>query len=258
LPVIAWQHAAYLKPWNRRLMRLLQSRASLWVGDSSSVTELTARRLGIGPDRLTTWPIYSADPQMPQALAWQPGEPIRIGSLGRLHPVKGYDILIGALCRMKAQGYVPPAPLEVLIAGEGTERQKLQAMADAAGLDTLRFIGYAQDPRTFLAGLHLYLQPSRSEGFCIAAHEALTAGLPVIASKVCERRHSIVEGRNGYLTPANDVKALASCLTNALADPASLNMMGRTAREDILTRYSQAGFEATGAAIWQRILQMHA
>lgn len=41
LPVICWQHAAFLKPWNRRLMRLLQSRAQLWVGDSASVSALT-------------------------------------------------------------------------------------------------------------------------------------------------------------------------------------------------------------------------
>ncbi|OCC23411.1 glycosyltransferase [Croceicoccus estronivorus] len=258
LPVIAWQHAAYLKPWNHRLMRLLQSRASLWVGDSRSVAELTAQRLGVGSDRLTTWPIYSADEQMPRAQAWQAGEPIRVGSLGRLHPVKGYDVLIAALSRMKAHGFTPPAPLQIFVGGEGAERAKLEAMAREAGLDSLSFVGYVEDSRTFLAGLHLYLQPSRSEGFCIAAHEALTAGLPVIASRTGEMRHSITEGCNGYLVAPGDADALASCLMKALIEPDSLGPMGSAAREDVLRRYSQDGFEAAGAAIWQRIVQMHA
>lgn len=253
LPVISWQHNAFLKPWNERLLRLLQSRAVLWVCDSRSVAELTIRRLHVAPERLVTWPIYFADPAMPEAPAWQPGEPIRVGSLGRLHPAKGYDVLIAALAQMKAQGFEAPAPFEIMIAGEGDQRDRLLASAQDAGIGNIFFPGYIDDTRSFLASLHLYLQPSRREGFCIAAHEAMTAGLPVIASSVGELRHSIREGETGWLVPAADPLPLAHRLMTVLNEPAKLHMTGMAARTDILDRYSRKRFVEAGEEIMRRL-----
>lgn len=253
LPVISWQHAAFLKPWNRRLLRLLSGRALLWVGDSYSVTQLTKERLKVSEDRLTCWPIFAADPDMPQASSWREGEVLRIGSLGRLHPVKGYDVLIEALGLMKASGFASPVPFEISIAGDGAERAALQAQAEQAGITNIHFIGYVDQPRAFLASLHLYLQPSRSEGFCIGAHEAMASGLPVIASSVGELPWSIDTGRTGALVPPNDAQQLASALQDMLRDPNQLAAMGQTARNVMLERYSQEKFAATGTAILDHI-----
>lgn len=253
LPVVSWQHAAFLKPWNRRLMRQLQGRAQLWVADSQSVAELTERRLKVPAGRLETWPIYFADPAMPEAKAWTPGEPLRLGSLGRLHPVKGYDVLVDALARLRTQGFEPSVPVEIVIAGDGDQASALMAQASQAGVTNLRLAGYTSDPRGFLSGQHLYLQPSRSEGFCIAAHEALTAALPTIASSVGELPFSIAPTRNGWLAPPGDVDALAKALRQALSDPSALAAMGKAARADMFDRFSKQRFEAKGRAIWQRI-----
>ena len=258
LPVISWQHAAFLKPWNQRLMHLLQTRALLWIGDSQSVTALTAERLGVPAHRLMCWPIFAADPAMPSAAPWQPGQPLRIGSLGRLHPVKGYDVLIAALARLKADGFVPPAPLHVEIAGDGADLHRLDALVRNAGLTDIAFTGYTSDPRAFLAGLHLYLQPSRSEGFCIAAHEAMTAGLPVLASAVGELPYSIREGVTGMTVPPADSVALAAALQAMVRDPGALHAMGRVARAEMLDRFSWDRFSATGAAILSHIRQASA
>ncbi|MEZ5656361.1 MAG: glycosyltransferase family 4 protein [Sphingobium sp.] len=249
LPVISWQHNEFLKPWNERLLRLLQSRAALWVCDSRSVADLTVDRLRVDPERVATWPIYFADRSMPEARSWQAGETICIGSLGRLHPAKGYDILIAALARMRADGFTPPVPIEIVIAGEGEERLRLEALAREAAIDNLSFVGYTENTRDFLSGLHLYVQPSRREGFCIAAHEAMTAGLPVIASDVGELHFSIQEGKTGWVVPAASPPHLADCLAAAIGEPGRLHMMGTAARADMLERYSQARFEQAGAEI---------
>lgn len=253
LPVICWQHAAYLKPWNRRLLRLLQSRALLWIGDSQSVTVLTAARLDVPADRLVCWPIFAADPAMPRARGWQSGEALRLGSLGRLHPVKGYDVLIAALARLEAHGFAPPAPLDIRIAGDGAERARLEAQIRNAGLKGITLSGFTDHPYGFLADLHLYLQPSRSEGFCIAAHEALTAGLPVIASSVGELPHSIRQGITGRTVPPGDCDSLAAAIRAMLADPAALRTMGDAARKDMLERFSRHRFAATGTTIVNHI-----
>ncbi|MGD9665776.1 MAG: glycosyltransferase family 4 protein [Novosphingobium sp.] len=252
LPVIAWQHAAFLKPWNRRLMRLLQSRATLWVADSHCVAKLTAERLKVPARRLETWPIFAADPAKPVAQPWQSGQPLKIGSLGRLHPVKGYDVLIDALGLLKAQGFTPPAPLEISIAGDGAEREQLAARMAERGV-SIALPGFTNDPAAYLASQHLYCQPSRSEGFCIGVHEALTAGLPVIASNVGEPALTIRSGETGWTCAPSNPAMLADVLHLALSDPNALAGMGRSARTEMLDRFSQARFRQRGTSIWSRI-----
>jgi glycosyltransferase involved in cell wall biosynthesis len=249
IPVVSWQHAAYLKPANRRLLRAMQGMSRLWVGDSDAVTRLTAERLRVPPERLVQWSIFRADPSAPRAKPWQPGEVLRIGTLGRLHPVKGYDVLIDALAQLQATG----VPIEVSIAGEGAEREALAARARALGVTSLRLAGYTENPRAYLAGLHLYLQPSRSEGLCVAVHEAMQAGLPVIASGVGQLPYSIDPGKTGALVPPGDAGALTGALATMLARPEQLEAMGALARTTVLDRFSAARFEAAGLAILDRM-----
>jgi glycosyltransferase involved in cell wall biosynthesis len=248
IPVVSWQHAAYLKPANRRLLRATQRLSRLWIGDSDAVTQLTAERLEVPAERLMQWSIFRADPAMPVATPWRPGEPVRIGTLGRLHPVKGYDVLVEALARIGPT----PVPFEVTIGGDGDIRPALEAQAKAAGVAGLHLAGYV-DPARYLAGLHLYVQPSRSEGFCVAAHEAMLAGLPVVASRVGQLPHSIREGETGALVPPGDPQALADALARLLADPGRLSAMGATARAETIERFGPAPFEAGGQAILERM-----
>jgi len=255
-PVVSWQHAAFLKPANRALLRWRRSASALWIGDSESVTALTAERIAPDPDKLVCWPIFSMDANAPQAAPWRPGQTLRLGALGRLHPVKGYDVLLEALAQLKAQGFAPATPFEVLIAGDGGELERLETQRTEAGFDNVRFVGFCQDPPSFLATLHLYLQPSRSEGLCVAAHEAMQAGLPVLASAVGELPYSILAGETGFLVPPRDPAALAAALAEALSNPERLEPMGQAARARVEARFGAEQFAARGAAIVQRLKRL--
>lgn len=248
VPVISWQHAAFLKPANRRLLRFSQRLSCLWVGDSETVTRLTSERLGVPPERLATWPIFCATSEARQALAWKKGEKVRIGSLGRLHPVKGYDVLVEALSRLPAS----LSEISVEVAGEGAQRPLLEALAAARPGSRITFPGYCADPSAFLAGLHLYVQPSRSEGFCIAAHEAMQAGLPVIASAVGELPASITS-ETGLLVMPGDPASLAAALTRLLEHPDKLSTMGKAARTLVLDRFGSDLFVAAGLGVLERV-----
>ena len=253
VPVVSWQHNAFLKPANRLLLRATQGLSSLWIGDSHSVTALTASRLKVKPDRLAAWPLFAANADAPQARSWRPGETLRLGALGRLHPAKGYDVLIKALAHMRASGFIPPVPFEVEIAGEGAQRERLQAMIHLSGLDNVHLIGFCDTPREFLAGLHLYLQPSRREGLCIAAHEAMQAGLPALVTAVGEMPYSVVDGLMGRVVPSCDYEEMAKALKCLLRAPDKLATMGQIARTRVLERFGQARFAATGAEIFARL-----
>lgn len=258
IPVVSWQHAAYLKPANRVLLRAMRHLSALWVADSTSVGRLTAERLAVPPERLAVWPIFGADPDAPRARPWSPDQVLRIGTLGRLHPVKGYDVLIEALARLAAQDLHALPKFEVSIAGDGAQRAALAARIAAARLDNVHLAGFTARPREYLAGLHLYVQPSRSEGLCVAAHEAMQAGLPTVVSAVGELPYSVLDGVTGLVVPPDDADQLMQALQFMLSRPERLATMGAGARARVLDTFGPAAFSRAGAAVMARLPQARA
>ncbi|KAB8124938.1 glycosyltransferase [Komagataeibacter medellinensis] len=254
IPVTSWQHNAFLKPGNLALLRLMRGRSRLWVGDSAYVTELTHTRLGIAPARLMCWPIFRTRPDLAPAPGWQPGEVMRIGTLGRLNPGKGYDMLCRALVAMRNVGGLPP--FQVMIGGEGAEHGRLRAFCQQHGLDNVVFAGYVHDTAAFLRRCHLYVQPSRREGFCIAAHEAMDRALPVIGSTVGEMNRSIIHGVTGWKVAPCQPQALADVLETALRRPGRLAAMGQAAQALVNQRYSPAAFARAGDAVLRHMAGM--
>lgn len=253
VPVVSWQHAAYLKPGNAFLLRQQQRMTSLWIADSERVSELTARRLRVEPSRLLTWPIFAADSSAPSARPWNGHEPLRIGSLGRLHPIKGYNVLAEAIRLLHRRGFQAPVDWEVTIAGDGPERKRMLNLIERLPAGQMRLAGYVSEPTSFLAGLHAYVQPSRSEGFCVAAHEAMQAGLPVLASAVGALAHDVRVGRTGWLVQPGDARGLADALAAMLSNPSRLATMGRAARAFVFDEFGEERFNVIAGTIVERI-----
>ncbi|MBT8427886.1 MAG: glycosyltransferase [Erythrobacter sp.] len=256
VPVVSWQHNAFLKPWNERLLKWRADKSVFWVADSAQVADITRERLGVAPENLVTWPIFAADPQAPQSSAWKPGEVLRLGSLGRLHPAKGYDFLVDALAILQSRGFEPPAPYRVEIAGSGEDEAALRQKARDLGVENLEFSGFADDPAQFLAGLHLYLQPSRREGFCIAAHEAMQAGLPVIVSRTGEMPYTVNNSAYGRTVAVGDIVGLANALEDMLSRPDQLHAMGIALRDRVQARFSHSRFDEIGAQCVERLREL--
>lgn len=253
IPVVCWQHNATLKFSRWIFLYVLRKLPAMWIGDSDIVTAITAKRFNVSPERLACWSLFASNPLAPQSQPWQPGQTLRLGSLGRLHKQKAYDVLIEALVLLKKRGFVAPMPYEIVIAGDGRERENITRMAQEAGISELRLVGFADEPQQFLAGLHLYLQPSRLEGFGIAMHEAMQAGLPVIATTVGQMPYTLEDGVTGWLVPPCDANALADALADALSHPERLAAIGQTARAKVLPLYSQKEFQQSGEAILKRL-----
>ncbi|MGQ2936538.1 glycosyltransferase family 4 protein [Sphingopyxis sp.] len=258
IPVVSWQHNSFLKPWNERLLRWRAKASDIWIADSGSVAEFAQAKLKIAPHSLVTWPIFAVTPNAPQARAWRESEMIRIGSLGRLERAKGYDILIDALVLLRDRGFVPPVPFHIKIGGVGSCEEELKSRMQAAGINNLDFSGFINDPASFLSEQHIYLQPSRYEGFCIATHEAIQAGLPVIVSQAGEMPLTVNSDNFGRTVPVGDVETLADALVDLLSKPAILYEMGQSARARILERFSQDRFDVVAAHIVDRCKRLQA
>ena len=186
-------------------------------------------------------PLITPAPRSPYA------GPPRIGSIGRLHPNKGYDILIRAAARLRERGL----DFRLTITGEGPERPALQAEVEALKLGGLVSLpGWVDDPETTFAAMDLFVLSSVVEPFGLVVIEAMAARTPVIASDIDGPRDILGGGRWGRLVPPRDPEALADAIAEALADPAAAEATAWSAQVEALGRYSmQAGGERLARAL---------
>lgn len=140
----------------------------------------------------------------------------RIVVVGSMQPVKGHDLLIDALMTMGPSGL---KGVEVLLVGDGPLRGGLEERVLSAGLSkSVRFLG--RRPNAEVAAIMgtatIACVPSRFEGMCVAAAEALSAGVPVVSFNVGGLPEVVTDGRNGLLAAAGNPSDLATKLREAL------------------------------------------
>ena len=158
----------------------------------------------------------------------------RVVAAGRLHPKKGFDVLIAALAILRDQGQ----GFDCEIAGEGDERAKLEGLIAEHGLEgRVRLVGWRADVSAFLATGDVFAFPSYQEGFPLVLLEAMAVGLPVASSAIPGPVEMIEEGVDGVLVPPGDPAALAAALAAVIAAPRKAVALGVTARAKVLEEY---------------------
>lgn len=167
-----------------------------------------------------------------------PGQ-LRIGYLGRLREVKGIDLLISAFAQTQQRR--PGLVLQLVIAGDGIMRERLEEQARSLGVnDDIEWLGAISDTRAFFAGIDFYVQPSYAEGLPNSVMEAMAAARPVIASDIGGNNDLITDRVDGRLFPSGDSDALALRMTEFIDQPDRRLRLARAARYSITTTY---GFE---------------
>ncbi len=156
-------------------------------------------------------------------------------AVGRLVYSKAHEILIAAM----------PAVLErfpaakVGICGDGILHSKLEEQIQSLGLsDSVKLFGHSDDVEKFLASADVFVMPSLWEGLPIALLEAMSAGLPVIATKVEGVEELITEGEHGLLVPTGNTSALTEAILKLLANPQLCRKMGAASKAKVLVFYT--------------------
>lgn len=168
-----------------------------------------------------------------------------IGSVGRLHEQKGYDILL------KAIALLPQEDIHLLLIGEGEEITNLRNLSQTLELHKrVHFAGYRRDVPMLLKILDLYSQPSRYEGMPNALMEAMASGCPIVASSVDGICELIKDNVHGWLVPPDDIHALAEVIQFVLDNRTEANLRGIAAHNRAMDSYS---VEAMVAA-WEKVL----
>ncbi len=175
-----------------------------------------------------------APPAASGPLPKDPEKP-RVVTMGRLVPVKGFDVLIEAFAAIQNQ--VPTWCLEMW--GAGPELEPLKQRAKDLGVsERIHFCGVTQQPFEMLRQGDLFVMSSHAEGFPNALVEAMACGLPVISTRFGGAAEDIIQdGENGLLVPPADPKALAEAMLKLMLDPAARSRLSARAT-GVVQRFS--------------------
>jgi dihydroflavonol-4-reductase len=140
-----------------------------------------------------------------------------VGAVTRFFPVAGTRYLLDAFPRVLAA--VPSTRL--LVVGEGAEREALETQALRLGIAPfVIFAGMHEDIAAHLRLCDLAVVSATDDGLSLAAVEALSAGVPLVATRVGGLASVVRDGENGILVPPGDADAMASAIIRVLRNPA--------------------------------------
>ena len=131
-----------------------------------------------------------------------------------------------------------PGGVKLLMVGDGPDRAQAEKAARDAGVwGDVRFIGKQEPVEEILSIADLFLMPSESETFGLAALEAMACGVPAVCSRVGGLPEVIRDGVEGFLVPPRDVETMGKRALAILADPDRQATMGKAARARAQDRF---------------------
>jgi len=217
----------------RWLTRCLYPRADAVIAVSQGVAEDLVRVVPVIGAKLRV--IYNpVDLDRIQRLSLEePGHPwfnggshqVVLGA-GRLEIEKDFPTLVRAFARVRQT-----RPSKLVILGEGRERQKLEELVSALGLEKeVSLPGFAKNPFAYMSRAAVFVLSSTTEGFPNVLSEALASGCPVVSTDCPSGPREILEdGKWGELVPVGDVDALAAATGRTLQNPPAPNLLKQRA-----------------------------
>ncbi len=231
--------------------------AHAWVGNTRGICEYLIRN-GFDAARVCHIPNF-VEPPAPVAAGevaaardelQVPRAARVILALGRLHMVKGFDVLLRSFAALPDRDrYV------LIILGEGAERESLEAIARALGVArSVRMPGWRSALSHYFALADVLVCPSRAEPFGNVLLDAWNHGVPLIATRTAGALELIEEGKDGWLVELEDPADLQRALTEVLGTTAAVRSAYVAAgRAKLGERYSRRSVVAAYDALFARL-----
>lgn len=246
----AWHELAIDRRLARRTERIVTN--SSGVRDFYVERRLPAEKFVVIPNGIvpvaTESPISRADLLAEVGL---PADARLIGAVGRLWPQKRYKDLIFATELLKSAR----DDAHLLIIGDGPQSDRLVEYRDLLELSQrVHFLGARNDVPQLLPHLDCFWLGSGYEGQSNALMEAMSAGVPVVATDIPGNRDLVVPDETGYLVPVGNVADFAR-KTNLLLDDESLSRrIGQAGRDRMLETFSVANMVDRHAQLYRELV----
>ncbi len=153
-------------------------------------------------------------------------------TLGRLHPVKGFDVLIRAVQSLPG--------VYLWIAGDGPYQEELERVIEETGTgDRVRLLGWRSDQAALFSSGDVFVMPSNHEPNGTVIIESWATRTPLVATDTHGPRWLIKDGVNGLITPVGDADALAQRLRRVLESPALRQDLVEAGWEEVQSRFTE-------------------
>lgn len=172
-----------------------------------------------------------------------------VGTVAALRPEKN----IGRLLRAFALATLD-RPARLIIAGDGSERPRLEILAEELGIGhRIRFVGHVAQPASLFKQMNVFAMSSDTEQMPLSLLEAMAAGLPVVATDVGDIRAMLADANGPYLTALDDA-ALAAGLRVLLEQSGLRQTIGAANRIKAEREFDQARMFEAWAAVFDGTL----
>ena len=181
----------------------------------------------------------------------------RVASVGRLVTGKGFSDL---LCAFDEVHRTRPDAELVIIGGNIAQdispyQAEFMGEVRKRGLEgAVQITGITNRVPDYLAAVDVFVLPSYREGLPRSLIEAMSMGLPVIATDIRGCREAVEVGTSGYLYPPHDWRALARHLEAVLDDPAHAAALGAAARARAVEQFDEGGYVAKQVATLEHLI----
>jgi glycosyltransferase involved in cell wall biosynthesis len=181
-----------------------------------------------------------------------PVVPEQVLFVGRLTLEKGTSILLHAFARLTER--FPRA--ELVLVGDGPEKQSLQELARALGFhNRIRFVGWVpyDELAPFYENARVVAVPSLHESYGRVIVEAMSLGRPVVTSDTEGARELIQHEQTGFIVPTSDVAAMADRIEHLLANPDVAAEVGARARQFIRRNHEPRALCEGQVEMWLQV-----
>jgi len=158
---------------------------------------------------------------------------VTIGMVGQLNQMKGHIYCLQALAMLQKRG----VNLDVYLVGDGAEKYHLEEFCRAHAI-TAHFPGNVLDVSSYYEKFDVFIHPSLSEGFGMVIVEAMSFGLPVIATNVGGIPEIITNGQNGLLVEPSSAEAIENVLSLLISDKELNSRLSKNALKTYSEKYT--------------------
>ena len=195
-------------------------------------------------------PESAAQARLAENFGIPPGSMV-VGVVAQLIPRKGHVLLLDCLPDVIARH----PEVQVLCFGRGPQERMLRRQIAEYGLaERVRLTGFRDDLAALMPGLDLLVHPALQEGLGVAVLEAMSAGVPVVASNAGGIPDIIEHERSGLLFAVGDPRALRDGILRLLGDEALRLRLARAGRERVQSRFSVQRMSRGYMEVYNRVL----
>ncbi len=239
-------HDPWKNWWHLAFDRYLAKRTSLRIGVAQDIADTIMRRENLPTEKIAVVPNgvdterFKVSPEERAHVRTELGiadDELLVGGIGRLADMKAFHILIEAVSI--ARGKVPK--IRLVLVGDGPLRGQLEQRAADLGIaDRVTFTGIRYDIPAVLAAFDIFAMSSEREGMPISLLEAMSAGKPIVATRVGGIPEAVTDHVEGLLVNSGSPQAMADAIVEIASDPGLAAKLGQRASERAAADYSVA------------------